>query len=787
MKTLTTNPLQDARQLLEHGDNDAAIELLRASDALNDSKSCALLAHAYFRRGDSKGDIYTSHYFSRRARQLGHEGSEVALIQALSAFRREQFAEAASLFADSVTQASPASIKLIYGLALHRCAKPWDAMVWIDSALSELPAQDPVSQTARQMLTRIADESSPQQPLPSMHNMYSTLLDTLRQSDVEEALSPHRHSALSKLKGHGSAAKDFDWVDKNIPCQAACPAGTDIPGYLSAIYRGEYDAAYRINLIHNVFPAVLGRVCARPCETACRHGWEGLGEPVAICWSKRAAGDLGATAPVVLDKLYGPSGKKVAVIGSGVAGLAAARNLALLGHDVTVYEKYARPGGMLVQGIPEFRLPRDIIEREVEQVRTLGVRILCNAEIGKTHSLQSLLEAHHAVIMAAGTLRPNVPKISGSHLRGIRHGLEFLLEANNERCAHGLGKRVIVIGGGFTAMDCARTARRLGTESVGVMYRRGPQEMLITPGELEELRHEGMDMVFFARPSAFLGDESGRLTGVRFVRTRLGEPGSDGRQRPADIAGSEFEVYCDTVLLATGQHPDTDWIDAQFNPLLARDDGWLNSGASNLTNHARIFAAGDFATGARTLIDAIGHAKECVRRVDHFLIGEERLVDVVEISEETQGSGRIREMDAVPRQAMPTVPTASRALRTEVETGYDSAHSVDEAQRCYMCHFKYEIDVEKCIYCEWCLKAKPRPDCIVKVKALQYDEQGVITGFERARSTEETQMIYINQQECIRCNACVQSCPVDAISVQKVSRKTLVKAESPIHWFPNAS
>lgn len=201
---------------------------------------------------------------------------------------------------------------------------------------------------------------------------------------------------------------------------------------------------------------------------------------------------------------------------------------------------------------------------------------------------------------------------------------------------------------------------------------------------------------------------------------------------------SEFDVPCDTVLLATDQYPDTDWIDEEFRPLLVTKDGWLNSGDSNLTDHVKIFVAGDFATGASTLIDAIGHAKQCVKQVDRFLMGAERLVDVVEIEDEPRGSGRIREMDAVPLQPMPTVPTAARGLCTEVETGYDRSHSVDEAQRCYMCHFKYEIDIEKCIYCEWCLKAKPRPDCIVKVKALHYDAQGVITGFDRARSTEET-------------------------------------------------
>ena len=193
--------------------------------------------------------------------------------------------------------------------------------------------------------------------------------------------APLASCALSRLNGKADAPKDFDWLGKNIPCQKACPASTDIPGYLQAIYEGRHEDAYMINLRDNVFPAVLGRVCARPCEAECRHGWEGLGEPVAICFSKRSAADFKQQDLIVMDKWFGDSGRRVAVVGSGVAGLAAARQLALLGHRVTVYEKHGTPGGMMNQGIPVFRLPRDIIDREVEQIAALGVEIICNTEI----------------------------------------------------------------------------------------------------------------------------------------------------------------------------------------------------------------------------------------------------------------------------------------------------------------------------------------------------------------------------------------------------------------------
>jgi hypothetical protein len=181
------------------------------------------------------------------------------------------------------------------------------------------------------------------------------------QEQRTDVASPYRFNAVSRQRGAAVAPKDFHWLEQNIPCQTACPAATDIPAYLDAIYKGDPAAAYRINLRDNVFPAVLGRVCARPCEGECRHGWEGLGEPVAICFSKRSAADFGGQQPLLLEKWFEPSGKTVAVVGAGVAGLAAARELALLGHAVTVYEKHRQPGGMLNQGIPVFRLPREII------------------------------------------------------------------------------------------------------------------------------------------------------------------------------------------------------------------------------------------------------------------------------------------------------------------------------------------------------------------------------------------------------------------------------------------
>ncbi|HTS53651.1 MAG TPA: FAD-dependent oxidoreductase, partial [Burkholderiales bacterium] len=273
------------------------------------------------------------------------------------------------------------------------------------------------------------------------------------------------------------AEQDFHWLRENIPCQTACPAGTDIPGYLEAVYHGRFQEAYEINLRDNVFPAVLGRVCSRPCEAACRHGWVRNGQSVAICFSKRSAADFYHRQPIVLPKLFPPSGRRVAVVGSGVAGLAAARDLARFGHALTVFEKHRAPGGMLNQGIPAFRLPRDLIEFEVAQVLALGVEMRCGLAIGGDVALADLVDEFDAVVMAAGTLRPNVLELPGGDLAGVEHGLDFLLQVN-EFGRRNIGRRVVVIGGGYTAMDCSRTALRLGAGKVEVRYRRGRRDMV---------------------------------------------------------------------------------------------------------------------------------------------------------------------------------------------------------------------------------------------------------------------------------------------------------------------
>ena len=563
---------------------------------------------------------------------------------------------------------------------------------------------------------------------------------------------PHAPTAeLSVKSGTCSADKDFQWLETNVPCRTACPAGTDIPAYLTAIADENFAEAYRINLIDNVFPAVLGRVCSRPCESACRHGYDDLGDSVAICFSKRSAADFQPLEPVLLEPWFPDSGKKVAIIGSGVAGLTAARQLKLMGHEVTVFEKHDTPGGMLNQGIPEFRLPREIIDHEIAQITGLGVKIFCNKAIGTDQPFFQLLEEYDAVIMAAGTLKPNLLNIPGHELPGIRHGLDFLLEVN-ETGGTEIGQNVIVIGGGFTAMDCARTAQRLRAQTaqwdLKVLYRRSKDVMRVTPGELEELDTEGVPLECHATPIAYL-QENGKLTGMRFHRTGTHE---------------EFDVPADTVLLATGQFPDHAW------------EG-CTSEFQSLEQYGNIFAAGDYASGASSLVDAIGHAKIMAEKVDLFLMGEQRLEQTV-VVENARSTGRTAQMDRVPRQRMSALPVADRSLLGEVETGYDKKSAIQEAERCYRCHYKFEIDQDKCIKCDWCLKAKPRPECILMLKSIEHDDGGKAVSWEETDLVREMNLIWINQDECIRCGACLKACPVDAINLQKVSLTTEAKLEN---------
>lgn len=583
---------------------------------------------------------------------------------------------------------------------------------------------------------------------------------------------------LSRNHGIIKTPKDYHWLDKSVPCRHACPAKTDIPGYLEAIAAGEFSKAYQLNLRDNVFPAVLGRICTRPCEQACRHGFEGNGDPVAICFSKRSAADFNEESSLqVLPNIFPPTNKNIAVIGSGPSGLAAARDLSLLGHSVTVYEQYHLPGGMLTQNIPPFRLPPETAAREIDQIRQQGVTIQCQSHVGEDISLTELYTNNDAVIIAGGCTRPHTPELKGLESKGVVHGSDFLRGIIEGR-KNMVGRHVVVIGGGFTAVDCARAALRDGATSVSIYYRRRQQDMTLTPGEFEALVEEGVTVELLASPIQLKTDNE-NLTAVRFIRNRSTNEQDGNKTGITEIPDSAFEVQADTLLLATGQGPDWTWLKSAIQQISPAEDVHIDTDLLPHIPKTKLFVAGDQGQGSTNVISAVASGKECALAVDTYLMGTRRVEQGLRVS-----TGRTRKREVayndIVRQEMPSLPTRDRTLLAEVEQGYDNQTAVQEARRCYVCYYKYEIDTSRCIFCDLCCEVKPLKDCILKVTALQVDEEQCINGYlfpENSFSPDNQFSYRINPAACIRCNRCLEVCPVDCIEVQKVTAEPFCRQE----------
>ena len=411
------------------------------------------------------------------------------------------------------------------------------------------------------------------------------------------------------------------------PCIRGCPVEIDIPGFISKITEKSLRGAYETITDSNLLPAVCGRVCPQEsqCEGACTVG-ETL-EPVAIGRLERFVGDLAIAEGWASVPYVEPSGLRVAVVGSGPAGVACAADLAKAGCEVTVYEAFHEPGGVLKYGIPDFRLPNDVIDAEIEKLRALGVKFECNTLVGRLFTVEELLTEleYHAVFIATGAGAPSFMNIPGEFLAGVMSANELLTRCNLMHARDfpdydtplQAGKRVAVVGAGNTAMDAMRVSLRLGAASVSCVYRRTRNE---APARAEELRHaedEGIDFHWLTSPVEILGDGDNTVRGIRCRRMELGEPDDSGRRRPVPVPDSEFEIDVDMVVYAIGTSANP--ILGQTSSLALDERGYIVADESLATSIAGVWAGGDIVTGAATVIEAMGAGRRAAREIKAYL------------------------------------------------------------------------------------------------------------------------------------------------------------------------
>jgi len=475
-----------------------------------------------------------------------------------------------------------------------------------------------------------------------------------------------------------------EWEGYVVPCRNACPAHIDIPRYVKFIAQGKYSEALAVVREKVPFPGALGRVCIHPCEQACRRSQ--LTDPICIKFLKRFAADHDNGLWKQNSKKAPATGKRVAIVGAGPAGLTAAFYLAKLGHSVTVFEALAEPGGMMRVGIPAYRLPREILAAEIKEIENAGAEIKTGVRIEALDEL--FQQGYNAIFLGIGAHKGTKAGVKGEDLPGVMDGVDFLRHVSLGEKVE-IGKRIAVIGGGNAAIDCARTAPRIGAKEITMVYRRTRAEMPAAPEEIEEAIHEGVKIIFLAAPNEIRLKKNGPLE-LECIRMELGEPDASGRRRPVPVTGSEFTLEFDNIISSIGQASD---IPTKFEVEIGRGNVIKTNTSTLETSREGVFAGGDIVSGPASVIQAIAHGRQAAISIDKYL-GGSGLIDEILAPIETPDTWLGTDADFVDKR-QPTMPSIDNKRRlagfTEVELGYPETTAVEEAMRCLRCELRLRV------------------------------------------------------------------------------------------------
>ncbi|MGE0596262.1 MAG: FAD-dependent oxidoreductase [Hyphomonadaceae bacterium] len=571
-----------------------------------------------------------------------------------------------------------------------------------------------------------------------------------------------------------------DYFHKVVDCQWACPAHTPVPEYIRLIAAQRYDDAFMINWKSNVFPGILGRTCDRPCEPACRRG-RVEEEPVAICRLKRVAADnkqagIEARMPAPATR---KNGKRVACIGAGPASLTVARDLAPLGYDVHIFDADKRGGGMIRTQIPRFRLPESVIDEEVGFVERLGPTTHYGERIESLKDFLAL--GWDAVFVGTGAPRGRDLKLPGQQEAGanVHIGIDWLSNVSFEHVDK-IGKRVIVLGGGNTAMDCCRTSRRLGGEDVKVIVRSGFEEMKASPWEKEDAMHEGIPIVNFLNPKE-ITHENGKLTGVTFTKMHWVEEG--GKRKLAPTGEPEVHYPCDDVLMAVGQENAFPWIERDIGMDFDKWDMPVVDSVTMQSTIPNVFFGGDAAFGPKNIIWAVAHGHDAAVSIDLFLSGKDVAADRpppgVAMMSTKMGIHEWSYDNDVSLDLRFKVPQvdneiALRNVKVEVEKGFDPLLGYKEAQRCLNCDVQTVFEAKLCIECDACVDICPM-DCITFTEngdeaelrqRLNAPAQNVTQDLYVADGLKTGRIMAKDEDVCLHCGLCAERCPTGAWDMQ---------------------